>query len=96
MGSVGSGKELSNFEQFGGPIFLTFWHLLKHTFEKKCFLLHTDAHLSIHVIVHTDQMSIMNFEDTFLQTCITFECFLRMILRSVRVGFGLVVSSMIG
>ena len=43
--------------------------------EKKCFLLHTDAHLSIHAIVHTDQMSIMNFEDTFLQTCITFEMF---------------------
>ena len=32
---------------------LTFWHLLKHTFAKKCFLLHTDAHLSMHAIVHT-------------------------------------------
>ena len=26
-------------------------------------------------IVHIDQMSIMNFEDTFLQTCITSEMF---------------------
>ena len=35
MGSVGSGKELPNSEQFSGPMFLTFWHILKHTFEKK-------------------------------------------------------------
>ena len=35
-------------------------------------------------IVHIDQMSIMNFEDTFLQTCITFEMFFcHMILRSI-------------
>ena len=60
---VGSGKELPNSEQFEGPMFLTFWHIVKHTFEKKI------------LFTAFDQISIMNFEDTFLQTCITFEMF---------------------
>ena len=39
MALVGSGKELPNSKQFGGPMFLTFWHIVKMsndiTFAKK-------------------------------------------------------------